>query len=172
MADTKLSTAEALPLFLSGDLVSAQDLAARVEVAGKFILTEEELMDPASWPRQEGLPVSEVEGADRLFFSPVAVFAFMEEWLRLDPEEEAELERERLEEEREEQERLAKIKWDLEHPRPKVVVGAMESTCEAALRQIEAGIRHQNEKVRRAAMGNAQFLQRGAGKILAGQPWE
>lgn len=96
---TNLDRDEALRLFAGGDLVTAGDMCTRVKADGRFYLDECELLDPESWTRADGLPVVAIDGQEGTFFRPADVLTFMEEWLRLSPEEEAEMERERLKEE-------------------------------------------------------------------------
>jgi len=96
---TNLDPNEALRLFAGGDLVTLGDMLARANADGRFYLDESDLLDSRSAPRKDGLPVVLIDRQEGTFFRPTHVFSFMEEWLRLSPEEEAEMERERLEEE-------------------------------------------------------------------------
>ena len=169
MKESPLTHPEALRLFVAGELVTVQDMEARTEEDGRYILREAELLDPESYVREGGLPVVEVEGMEGTFFRLAHVLSFMEEWLRIPPEEEAAMERERLEEEREKEERLAKMRWEFEHPKPKILAGALRIACGSSLDQIQRGLRNRSKTVRTAAREEALNLLAGLAKTMAGR---
>jgi len=160
-----ITPGEALSLFASGELVVACDMAARIEEDGRFMVDEDELKDPESSPREEGLPVVEVEGLGGPFFHPLSILAFLEEWLRWTPEE---IEEDRIEREKEEtlkQEREAAIRYELDHPKPETLIEVVRVTCFVALESIQRNLSHQEETVRTEAMKEAKLLLEGLEKI-------
>ena len=79
------------------------------------------------------------------------------------------MERERLEEEREKEERLAKMRWEFEHPKPKILAGALRIACGSSLDQIQRGLRNRSKTVRTAAREEALNLLAGLEKTMAGR---
>lgn len=78
---SRVSQAQALRLFASGELVTASSMLALVGVDDRFSLLIQDLTDSDSAPRCGGMPVVYVEGMEGEFFNPGAVLGFMEAWL-------------------------------------------------------------------------------------------
>jgi hypothetical protein len=160
-----ITPGEALSLFTSGELVVACDMAARLDEDGRFLVDEDELTDPGSSPRGNGLPVVEVDGFGGPFFHPLSVMAFLEEWLRCSPEE---LEEDRIELEKDEalrKEREAALRYEMDHPKPEILIEVVRVSCYLALETIQRNLDHQEEAVRIEAAKEARLLLEGLGKI-------
>ena len=78
--ETEITPEEGLRRFGLGAMVAACEMARILDAAG-FYVTEEDLLDPASWPRLSGLPCLVVAGLPGLFFSPAEVIGFMDAWV-------------------------------------------------------------------------------------------
>jgi hypothetical protein len=157
MGTTSISQEEAFRAFVAGELVTVQDMVGRMQADGRFCLDAEELSEPCSEPRKEGLPVVEVAGVVGTFFHPAGVFVFLEGWLETPQQEVTEMEVQA----QTKKDREAQWLFNLEHPTPERTADVMNHVGSRLLATLQENLRHQNVTVRAGAREVALQLMAG-----------